>query len=214
MAEIEVDKIASVTKNVALQSEHIEYDTTIPTKAGTLLLVRALEEKRNYNELELLSGRMSKVLEGNLIVGVLGERRAIRGIVGIIPESLQVGDKVHLLNLGGVLGKCVSFNKDVGAPIECEVLGAVIINGKVANIGDEKIPWRQVLAESAPIVAVSGTSMHAGKTTTACILIKKLSRLGFKVGGLKVTGVALLRDTLKMKDYGAKKVLHFADVGL
>jgi len=42
--------------------------------------------------------------QGDLIAGVLGERRALHGYSGVIPERVAPGDILHLLNLGGVIG--------------------------------------------------------------------------------------------------------------
>ncbi len=54
-----------------------------------------------------------------------------------------MGDTVHLLNLGGVLGICNSVNPDLGRPFECEVLGTVLAFpflgeriGRPAKIGE------------------------------------------------------------------------------
>ena len=55
--------------------------------------------------------------------------------------------------------------------------------------------------------------MHAGKTSAASILIREATRRGLKVGATKVTGVALRRDALEMRDHGAVEAITFADVG-
>ena len=48
----------------------------------------------------------------------------------------RAGDRLHILNLGGVVGECVSRNTDVGAPLQVEVLGMAVRNGKALNIRD------------------------------------------------------------------------------
>jgi hypothetical protein len=55
--------------------------------------------------------------------------------------------------------------------------------------------------------------MNAGKTVAASELIRGLSRAGVKVAAGKLTGVALLRDSLSMRDAGAQNVLTFNDAG-
>jgi len=45
-------------------------------------------------------------------------------------------------------------------------------------------------------------------------LIKGLTRQGLKVGGAKITGIACLKDTIRMKEAGAAKVLSFLDCGV
>ncbi|MHA1917927.1 MAG: hypothetical protein ACTSUV_06415 [Candidatus Ranarchaeia archaeon] len=213
--KIKIDKITSSTRNVGLKQE-IELSDKILTKEGTVLIVKALGEKNVYDTVELVNGRMAKIIEGNIIAGVLGERKALRGFIGKIPSKLKVGDKIHILNLGGVFGICTSYNKSIGEPIQIEVLGTVINTktGKPANIKDYAIDWATELPKSVPIIAVTGSCMNSGKTTAAVEVIKHLTKKGYKVAGAKVTGVSLMRDTLKMEDYGAVKSLNFTDAGL
>ena len=70
------------------------------------------------------------------------------------------------------------------------------------------------LADLPPVVVLAGTCMHAGKTAAACSLVRAFKKAGLKVGAAKVTGVALRRDTLEMRDHGADEVVTFADAGL
>ena len=56
--------------------------------------------------------------------------------------------------------------------------------------------------------------MHVGKTQIACSIIKQATQNGFKISATKLAGVACLKDTEKMKDYGATKVTSFIDAGL
>jgi hypothetical protein len=76
---------------------------------------RALGENKNYGELELPSGRKAKIIAGNLVAGVLGARQALLGYMGDVPKTLEPGDHIHLLNMGGVLGICESWNSRFGS---------------------------------------------------------------------------------------------------
>lgn len=67
---------------------------------------------------------------------------------------------------------------------------------------------------SAPTILIVGTSMSAGKTTSAKIIIRQLKRAGLRVVGTKLTGTGRYRDTLAMSDAGADAVFDFVDVGL
>ena len=122
MKSVVVDKIASVAQHNDLASE-LRLSKDIPCEEGVLVAARVLNSKSRYNQLELTSGRMATVTAGDIVVGALGHRNALRGYSGRLPESLAVGDTVQLLNIGGVLGICDSANPDVGAPFDCEVLG-------------------------------------------------------------------------------------------
>jgi hypothetical protein len=55
--------------------------------------------------------------------------------------------------------------------------------------------------------------MAAGKTRAACEIIAWLNQRGFRLGALKLSGVAALRDTLNMEDHGAVDALSFLDAG-
>jgi hypothetical protein len=56
--------------------------------------------------------------------------------------------------------------------------------------------------------------MNTGKTVAASELVRGLSRGGLRVAACKLTGVALMRDTLHMLDGGAVAALTFNDSGL
>ena len=157
---------------------------------------------------------MAKINRGDVIAGTLGYRRALKGFVGVVPESIHVGDTIHVLNLGGVLGLCVGRNPDVGSPLEVEVLGAVLLDGKPANISRNALPPRDELPAGPPLIVVAGTCMSAGKTAAASEIVKRFANAGLKVAAAKLSGVACLKDTLDMEDHGAFATLSFLDCGL
>ena len=102
---------------------------------GTVLAVQVMEDKSIYNELEQPSGRMSKLTKGDVIAVALGERMALKGFAGALPEQLKTGDVIHLLNFGGVAGVCTSANtQEVGQPLRIRVLGGIARDGKLLNI--------------------------------------------------------------------------------
>jgi hypothetical protein len=177
-------------------------------------VVEALEEKDVYGELELLGGRLARIIKGDLIAGVLGERQALKGFVGSIPERIEPGDVLHILNMGGVIGRCHSANADFGQPLRVRVLGAAIVDGQPANIGGYAVPWQDDLPECAPIILLSGTCMNAGKTTAACEIIRVLRSRGYRLAAAKLAGVATQRDLLNMRDHGAIEAMSFSDAGL
>ena len=211
--KIRPHKFASVVTRLALDPE-VSYSRRVESKSGQVLVVRALEEKRVYDQVELTTGRMAHVGKGDILVGALGRRDALRGFVGRVPESIQAGDTIHLLNLGGVLGEAVSENRDVGHSLRVEVLGMVTRDGQGLNIADAAIEPPAPDAKIPPLIVVSGTCMNSGKTVAACEIIAGLSQRGYAVGGAKLTGVAAVRDPLNMQDHGAIKVLTFQDCGL
>ncbi|HEV2063625.1 MAG TPA: hypothetical protein VGS00_03660 [Thermoanaerobaculia bacterium] len=208
-----LDKIGSSTARLGLPRE-VEISPHVEAKEGNVLAVRALMEKSIYDRLELTSGRMAKINKGDVLAGTLGYRRALKGFVGTIPESIHAGDTIHVLNLGGVLGVCIGKNPDVGAPLEVEVLGSVMLDGKPANISQNALPPREDLPQCPPLVVVAGTCMSAGKTGAASELVKRFAQAGARVAAAKLSGVAALKDTLDMEDHGAFATLSFLDCGL
>jgi hypothetical protein len=220
MIRITLDKIASAAKNAGIEPEAYITDEII-AREGYVIAARILSDKAVYNNLENAHGRMMRLKPGDQIAGVLGQRRGLYGYSGDVPAALKVGDTINVLNQGGVLGRCTSYAPDVGEPFEAEVMGAILHFpvlgeriGEPVHIGLNTIPEAGVITKSAPVIAIAGTSMDAGKTVAACQIVHGLTKQGLAVAAAKVTGVALQRDILGMRDYGAVKVLSFNDAGL
>jgi len=212
---VDVDKIGSATSPLGLAKTVALVSGCESTRAGDVVVVRALTDSATYNMLELPTGRLAKINPGDLLLGVLGRRRALKGFVGDVPPSLQHGDQLHLLNMGGVIGYCTGHHSSLGDAIKLEVIGlACDETGRVLNIADAALPPRATLGESAPIVMIAGTSMNSGKTYAATELIKQATRAGLRVAAAKLSGVACLRDTLNMADHGAVTTASFLDCGL
>jgi hypothetical protein len=210
---VRVDKIASSTVNLALSHE-LELTTRCEARAGNVVVVRTLTDNATYNTLELVTGRMAKINPGDVIAGVLGHRRALKGFVGDVPETVNVHDRLHLLNLGGLIGRCVGHHHSLSGAIEVEVLGMPVRDGQLLNISEGAILPRDTIDAATPLVLVAGTCMNSGKTYAATEIIKHLTRAGHRVAGAKLAGVACLRDTLNMQDHGAIKTMSFLDCGL
>jgi hypothetical protein len=215
MTKIQIDKISSVTKNLELK--HTEKLTNkLSCEMGTVLAVQVLEDKSVYNELELPSGRMSKLKKGDIIAVALGQRMALMGFVGLLPKTLEVDDVIHLLNFGGVAGVCTSANvQEVGEPLRVRVLGGIERKGKLLNINQANL-FKPVtsMKSSVPLIITTGTSMDSGKTTVAIEIVKTLTRMGMKLAGAKLTGVGAQRDLFKMEDYGIYDRASFVDCGI
>ncbi len=210
---VRVDKIASSTVNLGLPHE-LEITAACEARAGNVIVVRTLTDNATYNTLELVTGRMAKINPGDIIAGVLGYRRALKGFVGDVPESVRAGDHLHLLNLGGLVGQCLGHHHSLSNAIEVEVIGMPVSDGRILNIAENAVPMRGTLETTAPLVLVAGTCMNSGKTYAATEIIKHLTRAGHRVAAAKLAGVACLRDTLNMEDHGAIKTMSFLDCGL
>jgi hypothetical protein len=86
MRTVFVDKIASVAQHSKLSHE-LRLSDDIPCKEGVLIAVRVCNNKTRYNKLELTSGRMATVNQGDIVVGALGHRKALLGYSGHIPTA-------------------------------------------------------------------------------------------------------------------------------
>lgn len=212
---VDADKIGSAASPLHLSKTVGIVSSTHSPQPGDVVVVRALTDSATYNMLELPTGRLAKINPGDQLIGVLGKRRALKGFVGDLPPAVQVGDELHLLNMGGVIGRCTGHHSSLSDAIKLEVLGlACDEQGKVLNITTAALPTQTTLGESAPIVMIAGTSMNSGKTYAATEIIKQATRAGLRVAGAKLSGVACLRDTLNMADHGAIATASFLDCGL
>ena len=222
MKSVVVDKIASITQALSLKHDLRIEDENIPSEEGVVLVVEVLTNKSTYNTLELTSGRMAKVVKGDVVVGALGTRKALFGYSGHVPESIKAGDIIQMLNIGGVLGVCDSANPDKGKPFDCRVLGVVLQFpflgeriGVPARVGSQKLDYNAALdTQGVPVVALAGTCMEAGKTAAACAIVSRMRHRGLVVDVFKATGVSLRRDILAMEDSGARNGMIFTDLGV
>lgn len=164
------------------------------------------------NRVELVNGRMTEVAEGDLVLGALGRRYATLEATGTWEEVGPDG-RMELLTGAGLLGKCTSLSM-VHAPLTAvEYRGHVRVHGHKTTMEDHVAPAPD-LAWETPTVLIIGTSMSAGKTTAARMIIRQLAELGLRVLGAKITGAGRYRDVLTMGDAGADAIFDFMDMGL
>ncbi|MGH8160683.1 MAG: hypothetical protein ACRESR_00750 [Gammaproteobacteria bacterium] len=215
---IETDKIASVTRGFKL-GRSLTLTPAIEAVSGAVVAARVLNDKPRYNRIEDVMGRMNAVVAGDIVVGALGWRNALRGYEGVVPESVVPGGTLNLLNLGGVMGACRSHSPEVGPPFELEILGQVLNypvfgsrSARPARVAPAASPVPAKLP-ACPVVYVTGSCMNCGKTAAASALVRHFRRSGLRVAGAKLTGVSLMRDILSMRDQGAEWVMDFTDAG-
>jgi len=162
--------------------------------------------------IELPNGRMIEADESDLVVGAFGKRHATLDATGdweaIGPEGL-----FHALTEGGLFGKCLSRSPYVKPLMSLDYRGHVLRNST-------KVRMQDCAARAAgpafttPIVLLIGSSMSAGKTTTAKIIIRLLKSSGRRVLAAKLNGAGRYHDVLTMADAGADAIFDFVDAGL
>ncbi len=213
------DHVASAASRLALGAngivvERVELLGPGPVRLGDALLVRVVAPNPAYDALELPSGETISLSPRDLFVGVAGARQALRGFAGEAPARVAGGERLSLLNLGGVIGCASGGLLDLGEPTVVELVGRLGRGGRPLNLAQGAIRPSAELPPGPPIVVVTGTSMSAGKTRAAVELVAGAAAAGLQVAAVKLTGVACLRDILRMRERGAQEVLSFLDAGL
>ena len=170
MERIKVDMIASTA--LLCELDHNPYFSPyVVAEEGYAVVVRALQDKDVYNQLETIDGTFHTLRKGVTFVGVLGERQALKGYSGRLPLRVDKGDIINVLNMGGILGKCISDHPELGPALKVEVLGAVMVerDGQFvhARIKDRALQPLATLEDSAPLVVISGTAMDTGRRSPA-----------------------------------------------
>lgn len=217
MEKVKVDMVASTALLCELDHNPV-CSPYVVCEEGYAVVVRALQDKDVYNQLETLDGSFKTLRKGVTFVGVLGERQALKGYSGRLPMRLKQGDVINVLNMGGILGQCISDHPELGPALKVEVVGAVMVerDGQFvhARIKDRALKPLATLKESAPLVVISGTAMDTGKTLAGCKIIEGLTKRGYRVAAGKLTGASLRRDVKNMQDHGAVACVTFTDGGI
>jgi hypothetical protein len=179
---------------------------------GDYILLEVTAAGHGDNRMELPSGRLSAVFPGYGVVGALGHRFATLELTGSW-EAIEADGRADILTGGGLVGRVTSRSTFEPRPIEARYRGHLTRDGrKLTMRGSVTAPPDSEF--STPTVLIVGTSMSAGKTTIARVVIRQFRELGLSVVGAKLTGAGMYRDVLAMKDAGAQHVLDFVDVGL
>jgi hypothetical protein len=183
-------------------------------RLGDLVVVRVVSVGA-HDHLENVHGRRVRLYPGDVVVGALGNRYATDYYEGYLPS----GSVAHLLTAGGVVGVVASAHARRGEPTRLEVLGSLAdADGGALSMDDYALPTAPA-AEPGPgpelgTFVVVGSSMNAGKTTTAAALIRGWARAGLRVGAGKVTGSGSGKDRWMYEDAGAGEIVDFLDFGM
>jgi len=179
---------------------------------GDLVLAR-VEKLGQHRTIHLPNGRRQTLFEGDEILVAYANRYAPDQFEAEVPDSLEA---CHLVASGGVAAKAISWHQRMNGPTRIRPLGLVARRpgGKPLNVAEAALARDAVPTRTGvPVIAVAGTAMNAGKTTTAACLSRGLRRAGFRPGYAKVTGTGAGGDPWLLADAGASVVLDFTDVG-
>ena len=184
----------------------------IKWKTGDYVVGKITNTGNEMIKIELINGRMRGFMREDLVVGALGERYATLEATGSWREVEEDGI-MHLLTGGGLFGKCTSKSAYLPNLIELEYVGHVIRDELVIKM-DDFVKETTFSKFNIPVILLVGTSMSAGKTTVARIIVNLLKRAGLNIVAGKLTGASRYRDILSLKDVGANHIFDFVDIGL
>jgi len=203
-------KRAFVTRNAELDQLRLLQSEPVQISSGDLVLAR-VEEIGNHKALELTTGRRSILHEGDEILVAYGNRYAPDQYEALIPEEMIMCD---LVAAGGIASRALSWNTNIKAPTRIQPVGLVCdADGGVINLSRYAVT-EQTVNHLPKVIAVVGSSMNAGKTTTVVSLVRGLTQKGYRVGAVKITGTGAGGDLWKMRDAGAAEAVDFTDAGM
>jgi hypothetical protein len=180
-------------------------------RSGDLLLAR-VERLGQHRKLELTDGRRATMHLGDEIVVAYADRYAPDQFESQVPMRLG---PTQLVASGGIASDVLSRNRGVRAATDIVPLGLVANErGEPINLVDAALVSPAPPATRPPTIAVVGTSMNSGKTTTVHRIVRALVRDGHRPGATKVTGTGSGGDYWVMLDAGVHRMLDFTDVGL
>jgi hypothetical protein len=203
-------KAAYTTRRVPVdKASHLVIGDVKP-KPGDLVLAR-VDRLGQHKHIELGNGRRAPLFPGDEVVLCYGHRYAPDQFEGEIPNSLE---PCHMVAAGGIAACAISKHASTRAATRITPLGLLgDARGRPINLADHALQPANTDVSLPMTLAAVGTSMNAGKTTSAAYLIRGLVNAGLKVGAAKVTGTGAGGDSWMMMDAGADLVLDFTDAG-
>ena len=181
-------------------------------QTGDYVVCEIITQGSTNFKLELQNGRMRGVMGGESLVGALGERHATLEATGTW-KATEADGILHVLTAAGLLGKLTSKSIYIHEMMKVKYIGHAFRADKKLTMDDFVKPVKQA-PFNIPVVLFVGTSMSAGKTTSARIVTNILKKAGLKIVGAKLTGAGRYKDVLAIKDVGADAVYDFVDAGL
>lgn len=182
-----------------------------PPRVGDLVVAEVLKVGR-HTTVENRGGVATYLFPGDTIVGVFGNRYATDQYEAYVPD--QAVAECDLLSAGGVCGEVVSRHASMAPPTRLRLLGLGCDGrGRPLNTRDFALPLLDGGDDRGEVILVVGSSMNAGKTTTAGTIVRALSRAGSTVAAAKVTGTASGKDGRYLGSCGARPMLDFTDAG-
>ena len=203
-------KRSYITRRMEWQNTALELLQGVTPTSGDLVLAR-IDKLGHHKRLEDPNGRRRYLHVGDEVLLCYAARYATDQFEAVVPENLE---PCAMVAAGGIAAQCLNRHGSARPATCITPLGLVAYAGGVAlNLMDFANPPSRPLQTPTEVIAVLGTSMNSGKTTTAATLVRHLTLQGKKVGVGKITGTGAGGDRWKYMDAGAHRVLDFSDCG-
>jgi len=176
------------------------------------LVLASIARLGQHRKLETAEGRRAFLHLGDQIVVVYGDRYAPDQYESHVPSNLG---PTQLVASGGIASSMISRSQDVRSATDITPIALIgDERGRPLNLADFALDPDRLAPTRPRTIAVVGTSMNSGKTTTIHYLAHALARAGVRPGVTKVTGTGSGGDYWVMLDAGVHQMLDFTDAGL
>ncbi len=187
-------------------------------QAGDVVIARVVELGK-HTKLQSVHSRRQRMFPGQQIMVAYGNRYAPDQFLAHVPQDLG---PCQLAAGGGLASSVEEQHDSIDQATQIAPLGLLMRNNQVVNLSDyaplsiEKLSAQATAAQGSvrpPVIAVLGTSMNSGKTTTLACLVNGLTNAGLDVAAGKATGTGAGNDPDLFEDAGAVSVRDFTDFG-
>ncbi|MEL6337015.1 MAG: DUF1611 domain-containing protein [Pseudomonadota bacterium] len=204
-------KPSFATRRVSLDDICLLDTVATDLAPGDLLFAR-VDKPGHHKSIERPDGRKALLLPGDEILVAAGARYAPDQFEAFAPTTVG---PAHLVAAGGIAGIVVAAHSATRTPTEITIVGAVCRrSGQRIRLADYALTDAPIAeTPDVPVIAVCGTAMNAGKTTTVASLVRGFALDGQKVAAIKATGTGAGGDLWSFHDAGAHIVRDFTDAG-
>lgn len=216
-------RAAYTTRFVAAELQRNPQDFEIVRRANMVprsgdVVIANVAELGKHTRLQSPVSRRQLMFVGQEIMVAYGHRYAPDQFLAHVPDNLG---PCQLVAGGGVASEVIEQHASIDKATQLEPVGLLMRQGKVVNLQDfaplsienESPQAAQIDAPRPPVIAVLGTSMNSGKSTTLGCLVNGLVNSGMQVAAGKATGTGAGNDPNLFTDAGAFSVCDFTDFG-
>ena len=216
-------RAAYTTRFVAAELQRNPQDFEIVRRANMVprsgdVVIANVTELGKHIRLQSPVSRRQLMFVGQEIMVAYGHRYAPDQFLAHVPDNLG---PCQLVAGGGVASEVIEQHASIDKATQLEPVGLLMRQGKVVNLLDfaplsienESPQAAQIDAPRPPVIAVLGTSMNSGKSTTLGCLVNGLVNSGMQVAAGKATGTGAGNDPNLFTDAGAFSVCDFTDFG-